>query len=43
MTALVSKYLDKKIGSTINDGRMPFEIRWRIDEAAKLDTGNHPV
>ncbi|MBP2573722.1 hypothetical protein J2767_004915 [Agrobacterium tumefaciens] len=43
MAALVSKYLDEEIGSTINDSRMPFEIGWRIYETAQLQAGNHPV
>lgn len=43
MAALITKDLDKKIRSAIDNRRMVSEIRGRIDEATELSAGNDAV
>ena len=43
MATLVAKDLDEKIGRTIDDRGMSFEVRRCIDEAAQLDARNDTI
>lgn len=43
MTPLFAQNFDEKVGRTIDDRGVTFEIRLRVDEATDLNAGHYPV